>query len=203
MKNDVKVESNVENLELYSDNHPFRLSLRISNFDSETAYKKFIRNCEMIVRRCQEYKLWREYILDILQINSCLITHESMDEVTIEVHHHLPSLFTLVSALVNKKLDEGEDFCTFDICCEAIELHFANKVGYVTLLKSMHEKFHNGRLTIPISIIKGNYNSFIKVYSKYLDETDLEKIDSRLAINETNCTWSKDNYPVIAAEGGV
>ncbi len=157
----------------------------------------------MIVRRCQEYKLWREYILDILQINSCLITHESMDEVTIEVHHHLPSLFTLVSALVNKKLDEGEDFCTFDICCEAIELHFANKVGYVTLLKSMHEKFHNGRLTIPISIIKGNYNSFIKVYSKYLDETELEKIDSRLAINETNCTWSKDNYPVIAAEGGV
>lgn len=203
MKNDVKVESNVENLELYSDNHPFRLSLRISNFDSETAYKKFIRNCEMIIRRCQEYKLWREYILDILQINSCLITHESMDEVTIEVHHHLPSLFTLVSALVNKKLDEGEDFCTFDICCEAIELHFANKVGYVTLLKSMHEKFHNGRLTIPISIIKGNYNSFIKVYSKYLDETELEKIDSRLAINETNCTWSKDNYPVIAAEGGV
>lgn len=203
MKNDVKVESNVENLELYSDNYPFRLSLRISNFDSETSYKKFIRNCEMIIRRCQEYKLWREYILDILQINSCLITHESMDEVTIEVHHHLPSLFTLVSALVNKKLDEGEDFCTFDICCEAIELHFANKVGYVTLLKSMHEKFHNGRLTIPISIIKGNYNSFIKGYTKYLDETDLEKIDSRLAINETNCTWSKDNYPVIAAEGGV
>jgi hypothetical protein len=202
MKNDVKIESNVENLELYSDNHPFRLSLRISNFDSETSYKKFIRNCEMIIRRCQEYKLWREYILDILQINSCLITHESMDEVTIEVHHHLPSLFTLVSALVNKKLDEGEDFCTFDICCEAIELHFANKVGYITLLKSMHEKFHNGRLSIPISIVKGNYNSFIKSYSKYLDETDLEKIDSRLAINETNCTWSKDNYP-IAAEGGV
>ena len=198
-----EIKSNVEKLELYSEEHPFSLRLRVRNFDSETSYKKFIRNCEMMIRRCQEYKLWREYILDVLQINTCFITHESMDEVTIEVHHHIPSLYTLVSALVNQKLDDGLDFCTFDICCESIELHFANKVGYITLLKSMHEKFHNGRLTIPTSLIKGNYNSFIKDYSKYLDEIELEKIDSRLAINETNCTWSKDNYPAIAADGGV
>jgi len=198
----MKVESNVKNLELYSDNYPFNLALRIKNFDSETSYKKFVRNCEAMIRRCQEYKLWRQYIIDVLQINSCMITHETMDEVTIEVHHHVPSLYTLVTALVNKKMDKGDEFCTFDIGREAIELHFLNKVGYITLLKSMHEKFHNGSLTIPISLVRGEYNSFITTYSRYLDEIELEKITDRLAINETSCTWSRDNYPV-AAEGGL
>lgn len=193
---ETEIKSNVSSLELYSDTHPFRLSLRIRNFENEVSYKKFIHNCEMLVRRCNEYKYWRNYIIDILQINSCMITHESIDQVTIDVHHHIPSLFILVSALVNKKIEKEENFCSFDIAQEAIELHFKNKVGYITLLKSMHEKFHNGYLTIPISLIKGDYNYFIEKYSRYLDEADLDTIQVRLAINESNCNWTKDDYPV-------
>jgi len=194
--NDVTVKSNVENLELYSDNYPFRLSLRISNFENEAEYKKFITNCEATIRRSREYKLWREYIADVLQINSCMITQETMDDVTIEVHHHIPSLYAIVTAFVNKKIEAGEAFCTFDISKEVIEFHFANKVGYVTLLKSMHEKFHNGKLEIPIGIVRGDYDYFMKNYSKYLSESDLDILQSRLATNETNCSWSRDNYQV-------
>ena len=200
--NTITVDSNVESLELYSDAFPFRLSLRIRNFENESDYKKFVKNCEMTIRRCVEYKLWRNYIVDVLQINECMITHERMDEVTIEVHHHVPSLFALVSALVNQCIETEKEFCTFDICQEAIELHFKNKIGYVTLLKSIHEKFHNGRLTIPIDFVKGDYTYFIREYSKYLDELDLERIESRLATNETNCTWSRDDYPALA-EGAM
>ena len=199
----VTIDSNVENLELYSDNYPFRLQLRVRNFENESSYKKFIKNCEMSIRRSIEYKLWRNYIVDVLQINECMITHERMDDVTIEVHHHLPPLFSLVTALVNKCIETEKEFCTFDICQQAIELHFKNKIGYVTLLKSMHEKFHNGRLTIPIAFVKGDYKHFIKEYSKFLDEDDLERIETRLATNETNCTWSRDEYPALAEGGGV
>lgn len=194
-----EIKSNVSGLELYSDLHPFRLALRIRNFENEASYKKFIKNCELLVRRCNEYNQWRNYIIDVLQINECMITHESMDQVTVEVHHHIPSLYTLVASLVNKKLDDEEEFCSFDIAQEAIELHFQNKIGYITLLKSMHEKFHNGFLTIPISFVKGNYNNYLENFSKYLDEPDIDKIQSRLAINESNCTWSKDEYPVSQA----
>ena len=105
-------------------------------------------------------------------------------------------------ALVNKCIESETEFCTFDICREAIELHFKNKIGYTTLLKSMHEKFHNGRLTIPISFVKGDYKYFFREYSKFLDELDLETIESRLATNETNCTWSRDDYPALA-EGAM
>lgn len=192
------IQSNVKNLELFSENYPFRLALKIKNFENETAYKKFIVNCESLVRKCSEYKLWKNYIIEVLQINECMITHESIDQVTVDVHHHVPSLYILISALVNKKIETNEEFCSFDIANEAIELHFKNKIGYATLIKSIHEKFHNGYLTIPISFVKGDYKYFLTEYSKYLDEADIDTIQSRLAINEHNCTWAKDDYPLVA-----
>lgn len=193
--NNEPIKSNIENLQLYSDTHPFSLSLRIKNFENESSYKKFIRNCEMLVRKCNEYKLWKNYIIDILQFNECVVTHEHIGEVTIELHHHIPSLFTFMTALVNEKIENNKEFCSFDIAQEAIELHFKNKVGYVTLIKTMHEKFHNGYLKIPIKFVKGDYHYFIKKYSEYLDEADLDKINERLAVKESNYTWSRNDYP--------
>ena len=190
------IKSNVEKLELYSDAFPFRLGLKIRNFENEADYKRFLKNVEMLVRRCNEYKLWRNYIIDVLQINTCMITNESIDQVTIQIHHHVPSLYILIAALVNKHIENQTDFCTFNIAQEAIELHFKNKIGYAALLSSIHEKFHNGYLTIPTNMIKGDYNYFVEHYSKYLDETDIDIIQARLAINETNCSWAKDNYPI-------
>ncbi len=191
---ETEVKSNIKNMELYSDTFPFRLSLKIRNFENEAEYKKFLKNVEMLIRRCHEYKLWRDYIIEVLQINTCMITNESIDQVKIEVHHHIPSLFTLVSGLVNKRIETEKDFNTFDIAQEAIELHFKNKVGYVTLLKSMHEKFHNGYLNIPINMVKGDYDYFLSNYLKYIDQEQADVIESRLAVSEHNCSWAKDDY---------
>ena len=198
---ETEVKSNIKNMELYSDTFPFRLSLKIRNFENEAEYKKFIKNVEMLIRRCHEYKLWREYIIEVLQINTCMITNESIDQVSIEVHHHIPSLFTLVTGLVNEKIETEKEFNTFDIAQNAIELHFKNKVGYVTLLKSMHEKFHNGYLDIPITMVKGDYNYFLSNYLKYIDQEQADIIESRLAINEHNCSWTKNEYPELLQAG--
>jgi hypothetical protein len=190
------VKSNVEKLELYSDEYPFNLPLRISTFEVEAEYKKFINNCEALVRRSREYKLWRQYLVDVIGVNTCFITQERMEEVTIDIHHHIPSLYTLVSTLVNKCIEENEEFCSFDICQKAIELHFTNRVGYVALLKSMHEKFHNNKLDIPIGLVRGNYQYFLDNYTRYMDEVDLDIIQERLTMNETNVSWTRENYPV-------
>ena len=123
-----------------------------------------------------------------------MITQEKMDEVTIDVHHHIPSLYTLVKALVNRKVEKEQEFSTYDIALETIEVHYANRVGYAVLLKSMHEKFHNGYLTIPIELIRGDYNWFINNLSSYLDDEDTERINYLLSINNSNCQWSRDNY---------
>lgn len=183
-----------ENQELFSEDSPFRLALRVKNFENETQYKKFLKNCEKLVRSSLEYNLWRDYIRDVLQLQECAITQEKMSEVSIEVHHHVPSLYLMVKALVNKKIDANEEFSTFDIATKIIELHFDNKLGYITLLKSMHEKFHNGFLTIPMSLVKGDYNGFMREYGSYLDEDDLESMTQRLSVNENNCSWTRNTY---------
>lgn len=198
---DVSVKSNVEGLELYSDSYPFRLSLRINNFENEGDYKKFLRNCELMLRKSLEYKLWRNYIVDVLQINQCMLTHEVLGEVTVDIHHHIPDLYTLITALINECLEKGEEFCTFDICQKAIILHFQNKVGYVALISSLHEKFHNGHLDIPIEFVKGDYMFFVNNYSKYLEDGEKDVIQKRIVTTTTNCNWSKDNYPALLATG--
>ena len=78
---DSKIKSNVENLELYSDQYPFSLALRIKNFENESEYKKFIRNCEKLIRSSVEYRQWKNYIIDVLGVNTCMITNERIDEV--------------------------------------------------------------------------------------------------------------------------
>ncbi len=193
---EISIKSNVENLELYSDAYPFRLPLRIKNFENDSDYKKFIKSCEKLIRGSIEYKAWRNYIVDVLGINTCMITNERMDEVTVEVHHHIPSLYTITKAILNEKIEKEEEFSTFDICIKVIELHYSNKIGYTTLIKSLHEKFHNGFLHIPINFVRGDYKYFLSKYLQYLDEEDIDVINSRLTVTESNCGWSRDIYPI-------
>jgi len=191
---DTEIQSNPDSLELYSNEYPFRLPLRIRNFENEADLTKFVRSCEKVIRGSQEYKLWRQYIIDVLGVNTCMITNERMDEVTVEVHHHIPSLFTLVKSVINKRMATEEDFSTFDICLDSIELHFLNRVGYAVLLKSIHEKHHNGFMPIPIELVKGDYSRFLREYTQYIDEEDLNFINDKLTIHEHNCSWGREAY---------
>jgi len=193
----IEIKSNIERIELYSDNYPFNLSLRIQTFDSETEYIRFVKNCEKLIRGCLEYKFWRDYIIDVLQVQSCAITYERMNECGIDIHHHPVNLFTIVKTVINKKLEKEESFCTFDICTEIIELHFKNWIGFVVLISSLHEKYHSGFLNIPVSLIRGNYTQYLQEYSKFLDEDELKTMNEKLSIREHNCNWSVNNYPGI------
>jgi hypothetical protein len=197
---DETVESNVEHLVLYSENYPLTLPLRVTNFENEAHFKKFIKNCELLVRRSNEYSSWRNYIIEILGLNTCHITEEHISEVTVEVHHHIPSLFSVVSGVINRKINSQESFCSFEVAMEVIQLHFENRIGYTVLIRSMHEKFHNGCLAIPINLIHGNYNYFIQHYGGYLENDELEKINQRLQVTETTVNWTRNNYPAAVNE---
>ena len=201
LNNTTEIKSDEKRLELYSENHPFRLSLRISKFEAEAEYKSFIKNCEKLVRGSVEYKLWKDYIKDVLGLNSCFITEETMDTCTLETHHHVPTLYQVVKAVIHKKMNIEEPFSTFDVCLETIELHFQNKIGYVCLISSMHEKLHAGFLKIPKELIHGNYSQFISEYGQYLDDEDMNQIFEKLAVEEGNTSWSKDNYPGLVKYG--
>jgi len=190
-----EIQADSQRLELFSKDFPSSLSLRIHNFEQTNDLIKFVKGCEKLIRLSTEYKEWKDYLTSVLQDNYCFITMETMDQVSVEIHHHIPSLFSLVRSVVNKKIDEKESFCSFDICLEAMSIHFCNQVGYVPLVKTLHEKFHNNFLQIPISLVKGDYQTYLNNYGKYLDDEDWNIIDERMLVKTSNCTWSKDNYP--------
>ena len=82
-------------------------------------------------------------------------------------------------------------FCSFDIATSVINLHYENKLGYIPIVKSLHEKFHNGYLQIPMNLIHGNWKYMLSQFS--FDDDDMDTITSRLAINKNNCGWT-DRY---------
>ncbi len=195
------VKSNLEEKILHSDEYPFSLSLKCNSFENEKDYVSYIRNCEKLIRGSIEYKHWREYLRDVLGISKCVLTDEIIGETSISIHHHIPDLFILIKSIINKKMDTEEKFTTFEICQEGIELHYMNKIGYTPLIDSLHEKFHNGFLNIPIEYIRGDYNYFIQHYMKYLDEEDINSIMQKMAVkleDNPNYSWNKDNYPGLA-----
>jgi hypothetical protein len=187
--------SNIDKLELYSDDYPFSISLKINSFENEKELFKFTKSCEKLIRSCPEYKEWRDYLINVLKNNYCLITHEINDEVSIDIHHHPISLFSITKTIINKKLDMGESFSSFDISSDIMKIHFSNQLGYIPLVKTIHEKFHSGFFKIPIGLIKGNYRSFIEEYGNYIDDSDMEIINERMAVTFSNIKWEKDSYP--------
>jgi len=196
-----KITSNEENLELMcGEDEGYKLPLRRTGFDTDKELLTFIRNCEKLIRQSTEYREWKKYIVEVLGVASCAITDEKNYEVTVDIHHHPVTLFTLVRAIVNSKIDKAIEFCTFDICQESINLHFTNKVGFIPLIRSMHEKYHGGYLEIPIDLCTGDYAHIISNYP--LDEDELNHIMALTTIKsgDLETGWKRDSYPGIKLE---
>lgn len=179
------------------ENSPFELSLRITQFNDDKEEIKFIKSVEKMVRFSPEYRLWVEYIIDTLGQNKCEFTGELKSETSVDVHHHPICLYTIVKTLIDDKLKKKEAFCTFDIARDVIELHFQNKVGYVLMLSSLHEKYHNGFMQIPIEFVSGDYKYLLTHYE--MDSEEYNRILLLCAVHKDDIvqTWSKNNYPGI------
>jgi hypothetical protein len=163
--NDNIIKYNEENNHLESENSNFTLSLNINEFINEKERKNFVKTIKNMLTRFPEYKRWREYIIDTLGFNRCFFTNESIDELTLDVHHHPICREAIINAVIDKKLENDEGFNSLTILTEVMNLHFINKVGFVVLIKSLHEKFHNGYLAIPMNYVQGNWEYLIENYN--------------------------------------
>lgn len=172
-----------------SERSGFVLPLRIDDFASEKEMERFIKIIERMVRASFEYKLWVNYIRDVLNLEYCAITNESHSETTVEIHHHPFSLYMITKCVIFDKLNNSQKFCSFDIATEVIELHYKMKASFVPLVASLHEKFHNGFLKIPMELVHGDYKYLVDKYLHILDKEDQNIISERLKINFDNCGW--------------
>lgn len=190
--------SDVEKKELSSEKSPYTLLLRREDFSDEKELIKFIKSIESQIRFSPEYRIWTSYIRECLGFYMCSITGEVHAQTRVDLHHHPVSLFAIVKTVIFKYINSSKEFCSFDIAEDVIELHYENRIGYLPLVRSLHEKYHSGFLSIPIELVHGDYHYLIREFD--FDEDDEQSIQSKLAINKSNCSWnkswSKDRYPV-------
>lgn len=165
MNENSAISYNEENNHLEVENSHFTLALNINEFIDEKERKNFVRTIKNMITRFPEYKRWREYLIDTLGFNRCAFTHESIDELTLDVHHHPICREAIINAVIDKKLENGDNFNSLSIMTEVMDLHFTNKVGFVVLIKSLHEKFHNGYLAIPMNYVQGNWQYLLENYN--------------------------------------
>ena len=171
------------------------LSLRRSNFEDEKEEKRFFKNVERLVRGSIEYREWLAFVKDTLNLDFCAFTGETDAETgDIEIHHHPLTLFDIVQAVVDTYIMNDKEFCTFDIASEVIDLHFKLKIGFVPLLGSLHKKFHNGYLDIPIEFVHGDYKYILENY--FIREHVKEKVlkYESVTLEQVTIDWKKNEY---------
>lgn len=192
LSNNKDININVNNIdnnpELNSNNYIYTLSLKISNFESEKELNKFVKKVKQTIRSSYEYRLWVDYIKNILLCNSCAFTGENTMELTVEIHHHPILLEDIVLSVISKKIDNNDKFSSFDISSEIIYLHYNMKVGVVPLITSLHEKYHNGFLEIPIDYCIGDWKYLLQNYN-FTDE-QLKDIKRKETITSKNYQFS-------------
>jgi len=147
--------------------------LYVSSFFNEKHESNFIKSCERLIRSSYEYRKWLKEVKDTLNINSCPYTEEDVNSgVSIEIHHHPLTLWDVCICCFDELiLDKGE-VTSFDVAKKVMELHFQMNVGFIPLIKSLHEKFHEGEMSIPIDWCYGNWK---ECYEKIVKRPEIKE----------------------------
>lgn len=157
-----KIVINTNDDSLQHEDHPYKLYFNTDNFMDDRAYLNFIKNCERSIRHSMEYREWVSYLKESVGISECQISNETYDDCSIDIHHHPFTLFQLVEIAISDFLSKGETFSTFDISKEIMLWHFRDIVGYIPLVRTLHEKYHNGKLQIPTSMVNGDWKKILE-----------------------------------------
>ena len=204
MPNNTTITSDQVNLKLMiegeQDNPISTLPLRRKGFDDDKEFSKFIHNIERLLRSSTEYKDWVRYVKDVLGYSACAITDEKAAELTIEIHHHPINLYTICKGVVTSYINKEKEFCSYDIALECINLHYKNQIGYIPLIASIHEKYHNGFLRIAIEKCHGDWRFILNTYP--LDEIDVAIVSelAQVKLEDMKHEWKRGSYPGIMNE---
>ncbi len=128
--------------------------------------RKFLQCVKSMVRTSYEYKEWVKFVKFNVGLDTCSFTGEHSGEVTIELHHHPISMGNIIK-IIYDAMSNNTNITVIqstEIVKSVLDLHKQNKIGYVLLVTTLHEKFHNGFLQIPMEYVNGNWNTLLSDY---------------------------------------
>lgn len=160
-------------------------------FDDSTFYTRFVKDCERVVRKSDDYKAFVQWIKSVLGINFCQVSSRIVDgDASIEMHHGpIFTLYDYVAIILNDMIMRGDKISSFRVADRVLEEHFALRVQVVMLAKTNHEAIDNRDLFLNINQGIGNVDAFIKKYAHALDDEQKFKIWSYLNFSKGNETF--------------
>lgn len=145
----------------------FKTHITLSN---SADLEKFIKSIESLIRKSGVYKGYIKYLKQEIGLNRCMVFSELTDEdVTIEMHHSVFTLFDCVSITLIKFLKENRQISSFDIAKEVLDDHINNLIPVAMVSKMVHEAVHPGRNDIePYFIpLESSWGDIVKYVEKY------------------------------------
>lgn len=149
--------------------------------------EKYIKTCEMVIRKSMEYKEYIKFLRENMEMDECIILSNLKNgngkRYHIEIHHEPFTLFDIVETVITKRLENGESINALNVADEVMDLHYSGVVGLVPLTITMHELVHKGRIFIPLQFIYHKYNEFFADYEEFMNESLKEKIEAKVNLS--------------------
>lgn len=156
---------------LYSDKAGFEIGFAhtAQSLHDIEIYKQFLKNAILMFRRSQTYKHYKGFLLNNVGIRCCQyhgnikVDDDGTEMATIEMHHHLLTIFDDAFIIAEHILNNGGYLTTFDLV-KMLEIeHTEQRIPTVMLCKTCHQcQHHDPSFFIPLDMVYGKWMEFLQ-----------------------------------------
>lgn len=138
------------------------------------SYRRFLKNAESRFRRSATYTNYKAKLIE-LGLNRCQVhgfISTDMENVTIEMHHAILTLFDICLMITEHILNTVGFVTTFDVVETLKNEHKENNIALVMLSKTPHQVYHSdpGQFFIHPNMCFGNWPLLIEKYKDGLTQ---------------------------------
>lgn len=170
-------------------------------FEDKKEFVKFMYRQEKMIRESWEIEQYIEFLKDKKGMDHCGIHQNLKRDIgfRIELHHTPFTLFDIVSAVVNRRLQQNESLKMQEIAAEVAQLHYLDLCGLYPLCTICHAAIHSddigSRFYIPMGNVWGDPRKFASMYYPYFSDALKTKWDN-LCILENGYNMINNVLPV-------
>jgi hypothetical protein len=160
---------------------------------------KFITKLKIIIRSSMEYKDYIAFLREHVDLTKCAFFNnvggKEQRRIRIEIHHEPLSLTDYIITVLNKFNENGYPLNDLLIAEEVMEMHYRNLVGVIPLSSTVHEVVHNnGNLIVPLYLIYGDYQTFMREFDGYIEDSMIEKLERKI---EATKSIKEDSFEIL------
>ena len=165
----------------------------IEYFQDDVTYTSFIKACERMVRKSDDYNWFLSQIKNTYGLDFCQVCSKlTGKDVTIEMHHGpIFTLYEIVEVVLQKFIKCGYKINTMRVSDVVLQEHFDLNVQIVMLAVTFHEGVHNKDIFLNLKQGFGDIARFIEKYASYLEDNQKYKIYNYINLCKDNESFDK------------